>query len=63
MYAQSFDPDRGVLIGKPFAVHHFHDPMRNWGSTPEGTAIIDGAFVFDQVELSGSIWLLDNTAR
>jgi hypothetical protein len=62
LYAQSFDPDRGVLIGKPFAVHHFHDPLRNWGSTSEGTAIIDRAFVFDQVELSGSIWLLDGLA-
>jgi hypothetical protein len=40
-------------------VHHFHDPDREWGSTPMGNAITPRGFIFDQVETSASIWLLN----
>ena len=32
---------------------------RRWGSTPFGNAIVSNAFVFSQVEMTGSIWLLE----
>jgi len=40
-----FDPDHGNAVGEPFAVHHFHEAKGGIGSTPEGTAITDGASV------------------
>jgi hypothetical protein len=61
LYAQRIDPTRGAPIGAPFAVHHFHDAKGGVASTPEGTAIIDHAFIYDAFETSGSIWLLDGT--
>jgi hypothetical protein len=59
LYAQRIDPVRGVPEGETFVVQHLHDPRRRWGSTPIGTAIVNNAFVFDQVEMTGTIWLLD----
>jgi serine/threonine protein kinase/dipeptidyl aminopeptidase/acylaminoacyl peptidase len=49
--------DQGRPVGEPFVVQHLHDPRRRWGSTPYGTGIVKGAFVFNQTELVGSIWL------
>jgi serine/threonine protein kinase/Tol biopolymer transport system component len=59
LYAQRIDQTRGAPIGEPFVVQHLHDPTRRWGSTPFGNAIVSNAFVFSQVEMTGSIWLLD----
>ena len=59
LYAQRVDTTRGIPLGEPFLVQHLHDPRRRWGSTPFGTAIVSHAFVFSQVESTGSIWLLD----
>jgi hypothetical protein len=56
--AQRIDPTNGKPFGEPFVVQHLHDPRRLWGSTPLGTAIVNNAFVFGQVESTGSIWLL-----
>jgi len=39
-------------------VQHLHDPRRQWGSTPYGTAIVSNSFVFNQTETSGSTWLI-----
>jgi hypothetical protein len=58
LYAQRMDPSLGRPIGEPVIVQHLHDPRRRWGSTPYGTAIVSDAFVFNQSELTGSIWLL-----
>jgi hypothetical protein len=58
LYAQRLDTARGTPVGEPFVVQHLHDPRRRWGSTPFGTAIVNRAFVFNQSELTGSIWLL-----
>ena len=58
LYAQRVDPMSAATPGAPFAVHHFHDPERAWGSTPMGNAITRRGFIFDQVETSASIWLL-----
>jgi hypothetical protein len=63
LYALRIDPARGVSDGEPFVVQHLHDPRRRWGSTPIGTAIVENAFVFDQVEMTGTIWLLDMNGR
>jgi eukaryotic-like serine/threonine-protein kinase len=59
LYAQRIDQARGTPVGEPFIVQHLHDPTRRWGSTPFGNAIVSNAFVFTQVEMTGSIWLLD----
>ena len=58
LYAQRIDSARGTPVGKPSIVQHLHDPRRRWGSTPFGSAIVSNAFVFSQVETTGSIWLL-----
>ena len=62
LYAQRVDPIRGTPVGQPFVVQHLHDPQRRWGSTPFGTAIVNNAFVFNQIEMTGSIWLVDPAA-
>jgi serine/threonine protein kinase/Tol biopolymer transport system component len=59
LYAQRIDQAHGTPVGEPFIVQHLHDPTRRWGSTPFGNAIVSNAFVFSQVEMTGSIWLLD----
>jgi dipeptidyl aminopeptidase/acylaminoacyl peptidase len=59
LYAQRIDQVRGTPVGEPFIVQHLHDPTRRWGSTPFGNAIVSNAFVFTQVETTGSIWLLE----
>ena len=59
LYAQRIDPARGTAVGEPFIVQHLHDPRRRWGSTSFGTAIVSNAFVYSQVETTGSIWLLN----
>jgi eukaryotic-like serine/threonine-protein kinase len=59
LYAQRIEARTGVPAGKPVAVAHFHDPRRRWGSTPFGSAVVRNAFVFTQVETTGSIWLLE----
>jgi Tol biopolymer transport system component len=59
LYAQRVDPLLGRPTGEPFIVQHLHDPPRSWGSTPYGTAIVSDAFVFNQMESTGTIWLLD----
>jgi Tol biopolymer transport system component len=63
LYAQRIDTARGTPVGEPFVVQHLHDPRRRWGSTPFGNAIVSNAFVFSQVETTGTIWLLDPEPR
>jgi hypothetical protein len=41
-----------------FAVAHFHNASRRWGSTGYSSAVAKGVFVFNQVESSGNIWML-----
>jgi hypothetical protein len=62
LYAQRIDPSGREAPGEPFAVHHFHDPRRAWGSTPASNAVTARGFVFDQLDTSSSIWLLAHTA-
>ncbi|HEX5108768.1 MAG TPA: protein kinase [Vicinamibacterales bacterium] len=59
LYAQRIDRARGTTVGQPFLVQPLNDPRRRWGSTPLGSAIVSDAFVFNQVEQTGQIWLLD----
>jgi serine/threonine protein kinase/Tol biopolymer transport system component len=59
LYAQRIEGATGTPAGAPFEVAHFHDPRRRWGSTSFGSAIVRNAFVFTQVETTGSIWLLE----
>jgi hypothetical protein len=63
LYALRFDAEHGKPVGEPFAVHHFHEAKGGIASTPEGTAIVDRAFVYDAFETTGSIWLMDAVHR
>ena len=63
LYAQRIDSERGTPVGGPFLVQHLHDPRMRWGSSSFGTAIVNGAFVYSQVESTGRIWLLDPGKR
>ena len=45
-------------VGNMFVVHHLHDGSREWGSTGFSSAVVNGLFVFNQVGLTGNIWLL-----
>jgi hypothetical protein len=63
LYAQRVDPQRGLPIEEPFLVQHFHDPQREWGSTPMGPAIVNRAFIHLLRETTGSIWLLDPSSK
>jgi hypothetical protein len=63
LYAQRVDTTRGTPLGEPFLVQHLHEPRRRWGSTPFGTAIVSHAFVFSQIESTGSIWRLDPATK
>jgi Tol biopolymer transport system component len=59
LYARRIDRASGAPVGEPFVVQHLHDPRRRWGWTSAGNAIVRNAFVFSQLEMTGSIWVLD----
>jgi hypothetical protein len=58
LYATRIDPGTGRASGEVFAVAHFHNASREWGSTGYSSAVAKGVFVFNQVEFSGNIWML-----
>jgi len=58
LYAARIDPRTGRASGEVFAVAHFHNASREWGSTGYSSAVAKGVFVFNQVEFSGNIWML-----
>jgi hypothetical protein len=58
LYAAPIDPRTGRTSGEVFAVAHFHNASREWGSTGYSSAVAKGIFVFNQVESSGNIWML-----
>ena len=48
--------------GSPFAVYHFHSSRRSLANVPIGRmdlAVGPGMLIFNQVEYSGNLWLLD----
>ena len=58
LYAMRIDPNTGRAIGEMNLVAHFHNASREWGSTGYNSAVVNGLFVFNQVESSGNIWML-----
>ena len=58
LYAIRIDPATGRASGELFPVAHFHDASREWGSTGFSSAVANGIFVFNQVELAGNVWML-----
>ncbi|HUQ89166.1 MAG TPA: protein kinase [Vicinamibacterales bacterium] len=58
LYGLRLDPTRGVALGDPFVVQHFHDARRQWGSTTYGNAVVKNAFVFHQRETASTIWIM-----
>jgi len=57
LYAVSIDPLTGRSAGEPFAVYHFHDASRRWGSTGYGNAVTPRWFLSDQFEFTGNVWM------
>jgi hypothetical protein len=58
LYALRLDPITGRAAGEMTVVAHFHNASREWGSTGYNSAVVNGLFVFNQVESSGNIWML-----
>jgi Tol biopolymer transport system component len=58
LYAIRIDPKTGGRVGEPFVVAHFHHGGREWGSTGFSSAVVNGLFLFNQVGLTGNLWLL-----
>lgn len=58
LYALRIDPRTGRAAGEMTVVAHFHDASREWGSTGYSSAVVNGLFVFNQVESSGNLWML-----
>jgi len=57
LYALRVDPATGRPSGDPFAVYHFHDQSRRWGSTGYGSAVVRGWFFADLTEQRGNVWM------
>lgn len=52
------DPGTGRAVSEMTLVAHLHNASREWGSTGYNSAVVNGLFVFNQVESSGNIWML-----
>ena len=56
VWGQRLDPGTGALVGKPFAVRHFH---RTIGiSTSFGNAVTAGGFLYEAADASANLWKL-----
>jgi Tol biopolymer transport system component len=63
LYAQRIDPESGRPEGEATAVHHFHatrwlTSVETSASTGPSSAIMPGAFLFDQTVVSSNIWIM-----
>jgi len=57
LWGQRVD-DNGQLIGKPYAVRHFHGASESNFGTSDGNAIAAGGFMYEGTRRSGNIWML-----
>jgi hypothetical protein len=57
LYALPLDPATGSARGKPYAVAHFHDASRYWGTTGLGSAVAANLFVASLFEITDNIWM------
>jgi hypothetical protein len=56
LYAR-LDPSTGTRRSDPFAVAHFHDAARRWGTTGLGSAVASTMFVASLYEITSNIWM------
>jgi eukaryotic-like serine/threonine-protein kinase len=56
IWGQRIDPRTGALVGKPFAVRHFHATVGM--STSFGNAATIGGFIYEAADLSANLWKL-----
>jgi len=57
LYAVRLDPSTGKRRSDPFAVAHFHDAARRWGTTGLGSAVASTMFVASLYETTSNIWM------
>jgi dipeptidyl aminopeptidase/acylaminoacyl peptidase len=58
LWGQRIDPRTGVLVGKPFAVRHFHKTVTQEFSTSLGNAISEKGFIYGGGLLKANLWRL-----
>ena len=61
IWGQRVDHESGALIGKPFAVRHFHTTKGM--STSFGNAITAGGFMYEAADESANVWKLTRPSR
>jgi hypothetical protein len=58
LWGQRIDPASGRLIGGPYLVRHFHNPMLQQYSTSFGNAIPADGFLYGGRRFPGNLWRL-----
>lgn len=61
LWGQRIDPATGVLVGKPYAVRHFHRTMVQEFSTSYGNAITADGLLYGGNTMTGNLWRLSLT--
>lgn len=56
IWGQRIDPQTGALVGKPFAVRHFHTTLGM--STSFANAVTTGGFIYEAADLTANLWKL-----
>jgi hypothetical protein len=56
LWGQRIEPATGALVGKPYAVRHFHRTIGM--STSFANAITNGGFIYEAAEVSANLWKL-----
>jgi WD40-like Beta Propeller Repeat len=65
LWAMSFDPERGIVVGQPFALSDFKSPRFMISPHVDRTAMSVSArqTILTMESVSGNIWMLDNVDR
>jgi hypothetical protein len=65
LWAARFDPERGIVVGQPFALSDFKSPRFMISPHVDRTAMSVSArqTILTMESVSGNIWMLDNVDR
>jgi Tol biopolymer transport system component len=56
IWGQRIDPQTGALVGKPFAVRHFHTTVGM--STSFANPVTTGGFIYEAADVTANLWKL-----
>ena len=54
LWGQRIDPKTGALVGRPFAVRHFHSTAGM--STSFANAVTTGGFIYEAADVTANLW-------